>query len=414
MRRFVFASSLSFLMGCTAIIGVRDIFLDENAAAGDGGLGTDGNTTGNDGAAGTDGSGGEASTCVGIDFQTNAQHCGRCNHDCVGGTCVAGKCQAVQLGTAMDAPLETITTSDAYVFAGTGFSGSNLSAGGIWRVSKAGGAAEKYATADYAEQGVVVGSTLYFVVNETPGSGGGLFSCPVDGAAPCTPQLIAAADQPRSIFLHQGKIYFGDMTTGQGLMVYTPGGGAPTVFRADYGYIYNAMVSGTSAFYTSTFIPSSGPNRILLWEIMPDLQIVERSRYESNEVNTGQTAVAGNAIYFTGYEFFPPAGGIVRRFPLGAGAPCDFGGTTNKNPYGVAVDATRVYWTNQGDTGAGSGGRPPFTANASVATCELSTCCTTPEVLWTGGGNPRGITTDARALYFVEWGSGKIWKVAKP
>jgi hypothetical protein len=74
-----------------------------------------------------------------------------------------------------------------------------------------------------------------------------------------------------------------------------------------------------------------------------------------------------------------------------------------------------VYWTNQGDgTGAGTGGRPPFTQNASLATCELATCCTAPEMLWTGVGNPRGIAGDGSFLYFVGWGDGSVWKIAKP
>ena len=42
--------------------------------------------------------GGDAGPCA-ADLSTSAEHCGRCNHSCLGGTCAAGKCQPVTLAT---------------------------------------------------------------------------------------------------------------------------------------------------------------------------------------------------------------------------------------------------------------------------------------------------------------------------
>ena len=43
---------------------------------------------------------GPAPTCENVDTMTSAQHCGRCDHDCLGGACAAGECQPVVLATA--------------------------------------------------------------------------------------------------------------------------------------------------------------------------------------------------------------------------------------------------------------------------------------------------------------------------
>ena len=34
--------------------------------------------------------------------------------------------------------------------------------------------------------------------------------------------------------------------------------------------------------------------------------------------------------------------------------------------------------------------------------------------MWTGDGQPEGITGDADAIYFVTRTKGSIWKIAKP
>jgi hypothetical protein len=99
----------------------------------------------------------------------------------------------------------------------------------------------------------------------------------------------------------------------------------------------------------------------------------------------------------------------VHRYPrTGTGLPCDYGGTSNERPYGVTIDAERIYWTNQG-----VGSTEPFTGG-SVKTCELAGCCAQTYVLWTGEGQPSAITTDDAFVYWVTEKSSVVWKVAKP
>lgn len=57
-------------------------------------------TMSSDGRVGTDPDGGACG-----DTASDAHHCGRCDHDCLGGACVAGKCQTFVLASGLDQPL---------------------------------------------------------------------------------------------------------------------------------------------------------------------------------------------------------------------------------------------------------------------------------------------------------------------
>ena len=190
-------------------------------------------------------------------------------------------------------------------------------------------------------------------------------------------------------------------------MTYVPGGGAPTVFRSGFGFSGDYFVEGTKAFYTATIF--NNPRRAKLLEIFPDGGVNETFIYENVQAVDGTVFGTPTFLLFTAYDGANTTGGVVRRIPRAGGpAPCDFGAASNVRPYGVVADDKRVYWTNQGE-----GATEPFTGG-SLATCELSGCCTMPETLWTGDGMPAGITTDSTAIYFVTRGRGSLWKIAKP
>src|SRR5262249_27515635 len=66
------------------------------SGGGAGGSGMNAPSSSGLGGASTTGSG--AGGCVAsTDFATDPQHCGRCDHPCLGGTCVAGVCQPTVL-----------------------------------------------------------------------------------------------------------------------------------------------------------------------------------------------------------------------------------------------------------------------------------------------------------------------------
>ena len=409
--RFVLATIVAAagaLTGCGALLDVKDIYFDPNAGAANGPDGSlDGPATG-EGASPE--ASADSSACF-ADLMTDAKNCGRCGHDCLGGTCAAGKCQAVQIGGIPNTPLFHLAVSDQYVFVSTRITLTSQT-GGLWRTPKAGGTPEVYADLRYAEEMAVVGDTLYFVVDDSPQSGGsgqtgGLYSCPLAGAAPCAPKLIASAGSPSAITVDKRKIYYNDNDTGRGLMVYAPPA-MPTVFRADFGFASNYVVDGNQAFYSVTIQPPSPPNVAKVFAILDDGGVDEKFRYSSDTAFDARLLGRPGALLFTAYDFSGTTGGVVRRITLDGGAPCSYGAAGNKRPYGIHADGKRVYWVDQGD-----GADEPY-MNGSVASCDEATCCTMPDVLWTGNGQPVAIDGDADALYFATYQTGTIWKLAKP
>lgn len=401
--RLALASAL-VLTGCTALLDVKEIFLDPNATAGGGEGGTyEGSTT--DGPAGD---GGVDGSCK-ADFLTDKKHCGRCGHDCFGGACNAGKCEAIELASITDAPLYDVVASAQHVFMATALQ-LTTQVGGIWRVPKNGGAPEAYVTLRYARAMAVLGDLLYFVVADSPANGatdtGGLYSCPLAGASPCVPKLLSASTNPRAIAIDKGTIFYGDNLAGKGLMAYAPPA-APTVFRTDFGFSGNYFVDGTAAFYTTVIF--NNPQRAKVFQILPDGSVDETYFYENPKASDGVLRGTPTTLFFTGYNYLGTAGGIVRRIPRAGGPPpCDYGGATNKRPYGLAIDATHIYWTNMGE-----GAAEPYTGG-SLVRCELAGCCATPDVMWTGEGQPTAVTADADAVYFTTKAKGSLWKIAKP
>ena len=111
---------------CALLGGIGDLPYPADASLGDGStdgiVGADGGDAGPNGDAPMDGLGGGDSpvdapffeggcdggtlVCGGscVDTRSNAQNCGRCAHDCQGGSCVGSTCQPFELTSAGDTP----------------------------------------------------------------------------------------------------------------------------------------------------------------------------------------------------------------------------------------------------------------------------------------------------------------------
>jgi hypothetical protein len=409
MRTLFALAAGGALLGCSALLGVRDdVFFDENA---EGGASTSsgGASSGTTSSGGTDDAGTDAPITCDVDLQTSKDHCGRCGHSCGGGECTAGKCQPVQIGAIAKAPLNFIATSQDHVFVSPIIKLST-DEGGIWRIPKSGGAPELFSNVRYAENMRILDNKIYFVVEDnlpdagTPGVGG-LYVCGLGDALPCAAMKLADADNPSGITVDGTRVIFNDLSVGHRAYD-TQGGGTTTISAYIRGrYLY---ADGTALYFNWTpfgSTTSSGRTQ----EVLPDGGTVVVHEYTAKNAGAGMLVGTKDALYIAAYDWTGTLqGGFVHRYPrTQTGLPCDYGGTTNKRPYGVAVDTQRIYWTNMGE-----GTDEPFT-NGSLATCELAGCCTTPEIVWTGDGEPGGVTTDDAFAYWVV-ANGAVWKVAKP
>jgi hypothetical protein len=83
-----------------------------NSGAGNNGSSGTGGTNGQSGSAGVGGS----NPCDGVDFQTSADHCGQCNHSCLGGECVSGSCQPFVLVQGLGKPRGISISNDGTLY----------------------------------------------------------------------------------------------------------------------------------------------------------------------------------------------------------------------------------------------------------------------------------------------------------
>jgi hypothetical protein len=105
-------------------------------------------------------------------------------------------------------------------------------------------------------------------------------------------------------------------------------------------------------------------------------------------ITVNSLLAAGGSVYFT-YDFSsshtstktgiyrcPATGGGVTTYALDAA------------PYGLAVDATNLYWTNA-------------TTSGDVVTCALGPSCTSPRTVATGQSDPRAIAVNSKSVFWA-------------
>lgn len=412
---------------------------DATAAAttpnGDAGANDDGPSSG-DGASGQDGgSDSAASKCTATQadcngacvatttFQTSATSCGTCGHDCLGGTCSAGKCSALPLFTSVsDAatvePVRNIVVdaTSVYFTAAQGANGGG--APGLFSCAIAGCASPTLLAAGNAFGLAITPTAPTRIVFSIPqddvvlryspaGSGG-------DRSAGCTgnemlcrlsgnPQSNAIATDGTNVFWGTGVPGPGGFNGFDAFKVALPNGGAaidlgaaPTASGTTVISMVSAALDPDDAMKKYVYVADSTGDggRVLAFSTSgtPAPAVV---------ASTGATTGVASVIVKNGLVYWASKTGVYSTPVCGAAscpvtppAPVKVYAIANANA--VIADATNLY----------------FAAGATVSTCPFASC-TTPKPLFEGAtANVLALAQDAKAIYMGD-DHGNVARVAK-
>lgn len=371
------ASAFAWL-GCNALLGIESAVLEPDGGASGtvdtGKANEDGPSVG-DGAA-------DASPDVivhpCIDTFIDTFNCGTCGHDCLGGSCSAGRCGPVVIAIEPGEP-RAIAVDATHVY------WTNAKTGDVRRAPIAGGATQTLfdgpTGANLGEGLVRSGPDVYFTLGDVDG---GVFRCPATGCGGAGPvPVIAPLDSPKYVGLADGGVLLFSENAFNGRVgrCTLPCASGPE-FVAGPESFPTYVASANGEVYWSTLIPVQG-NLRALGPASPATTLVTGSAVR-------QIDARGDEVFFaqsgSGVKAVPRDGGTVRRLSndftqtehfvidgtvayfsdsatLGRILACDIAGCGDAgtiiaslqiHPSAVVVDKTSIYWTNTGDGVTGS------------------------------------------------------------
>ena len=311
--------------------------------------------------------------CDGNDFngcETNVlvsgTHCGRCDHGCLGGVCVDGECQPVQIdgdavgqivlsdnmlyfashdgarsvgvqdanaSTIVDGlePMEGIAVDGVYVYM------SSFDSGQIFRAARIGGGPEVVANAQQPWEIDVDDTHLYFT--QFTAATGGVYRVPLD-AGVIEPEQVVSGSRGSGLLVAPGRLVFTERNSLDGAIT--------------------ASIGGVRSQFTVVDSPWAviGNDSFLFWTTGDATRSIERADVAGDGITT--LATVGGQSQF------------------------------------LATDATHVYWTVEDDGIY----RVPI---AGGETEQIH-----------AGTSPYAIAVDTQAIFFNDKALGRLYKLAKP
>lgn len=323
------------------------------------------------------------------DLTTDARHCGECGHDCRGGSCVGGACQPVLLAVA-PAAAYAILADEEFVY------GTSASATGqVWKVPVGGcpnpascAVAISTVAGDYRD---IAMDEQALYVTSVVGTDGRVSRIRKDGTEECT--IAAGQSSPMGVAVDDLHVYWSDKdedailraskacgSTAQLLVNGTP---KPSMVRVDETGLYwtsneGNLVSWATFDGTTTAPVWSGTS---MGNFMFGLALDDEWVYWRE----------GHQMHWNG------TGRVLRAPKDRSGGEEVFGGD-EPGPRYMAVDASHVYWVVE------NGVRRAAYSSPAVAERLASA---------DGYKSGHGIALDEYHVYFCEYSSGELHRVAK-
>lgn len=319
--------------------------------------GTGGVLSGGTGGIASGGASGSTGTSPCNHLDTNPDHCGACDHSCLGGQCVGGVCQPVVL--------EDLGKQGAYALA---LDATRVYwASPITRMNKDGTGVTKMADAPSGVWGIAVDADQIFWSD--PDSGSFRMKKTGGGSVPIGKAAYRIALDSKYVYGSWQEVWK------------TPKEGGPFTTLAPVGG--EGIALDDKYVYFTTWMPGG------VWKVEKTGGApVELAKAD----NSSYVAVYGNTVYWSvqGENYVASvkrSGGAVKVLAKAS------------TPYGIAADADGVYWT-EFDTGT---------------IWMLPAGSTTPLPLASGQFAPRDLAVDATAVYWTNDASkSAVSKVAKP
>ncbi len=396
------------LVGCNALIDTKDVHFDPNATNGGEGQDAAVETGAGEGGNPTDG-GMDSGPCM-KNLSADPKHCGRCDHDCLGGTCTAGKCDPVVLASGLHGPSGiAVGAKDVYV---TTYLGNAVLA-----VAKDASGTQVLVANEVKARGVaVVGTTLYWANGDFEFNGtdrkGGIWQCRLPACALATRRIIAPGDF--AIFpIPRGDTMFYGEANGGGLISRVPIDGGTKRFVSDNpGGPFGIALDDVHAYYTG-----GAP---FLYRALLDGGNTDGGPDDERLVPTDRTvgfvAVDDKRVYFSYAEDNGKGHVVSIAKSAPSGGSINYGSVSdNAFPVGIALDDKNIYWST-----GGTGTVSTPTGDGKILMCPKAGCGgMPPTVLAIGNFFSGPMALDETGIYWVEFGantqaSGRVRKVAKP
>lgn len=369
-------------LGCNALLGNEPATFEPPAADGSAGEGSrpaDGGPVDATPDVVDDGRDAGAGPCV--DVASDPRHCGACGHDCLGSSCVGGRCQPVTLANDRGKP-EAIALDATHVY------WTNVATGDVLRVPMVGGAVEVvYDGPDTVSPGFgfsVYADYVYFSGADA------VVRCPVTGCAGAPEVVVPGLVSPQSVtIVGAGSLAFTEFTpTGRVGRCTLPCGGNVDFVASSYPL--RATVAGDRLFW-STLI-GGGPGQLFRRD-GADAPVPISSALAPYEL-----VVASDELLIAdlgdGPRAVPIDGGSLRRLTAT--------GTSQGRYLAYDDDGGDVFFTD--------------TKGLRVVRCSLSGCGDAGAVLAPSQVQPAGVAAEARYVFWVDQtgsDAGVIWRVAK-
>jgi hypothetical protein len=379
-------ASLASTASCATVLGIEDVEVEPAQGAGG-----EANAAAASGGGGDPGAGGCAA-----DTQTDDANCGACGHDCLGGSCSEGRCQAIELASGFGQPWGLAVDATHIYWA-------DHTGSAIARASKADGSAFEIVAAgsvgvDSPIDVAVDGDGVYFT-SSSFGVTPSVMRCPL--AASCGPtELAASPEAPTRIRVEGSYAYWLDIYAGSVRRAdKATGAGEVKISTIDNGYLggqYAELTIDDAFVYWTNRTPGE-LRRAPKGGGAPELLRDEQARPSA-------IVARDDTLYWANAGLDLGQGEILSMAKDGSGAITTIAiGQTY--PAAIAVDATHVYWINEGTD--------PGYADGSLRRCARAGCAGPPEILLEPLMDPRGLALDDDAVYVTTFGAGKVWKVAK-